>query len=246
MRWVSAWIQGVIVLCIICAVGVSLSSCGVTKIKPNTPIPSSETAGRTRPMPPEPIYRLSPGDDVELKFFYAPEMSQVLTVRPDGHVNMMFHGDVYVAGMSATELHDTAVDLYSQQLKRTDMVVNIRSFSTRFIFLSGEISAPGKKRLAMGATLTQVLSDAGGFKESARTDNVVILRRGPNDERQIITVDVDKIFNGASLEDDIVMQPMDTVFVPRSDIAEVNMWVDRFLRRNIPISIGASAGTWFE
>jgi len=34
----------------------------------------------------------------------------------------------------------------------------------------------------------------------------------------------------------------DIVFVPRSTIANVNVWVDQYIRKNIPVSLGVYYG----
>ena len=49
-------------------------------------------------------YRLMPSDVVELIFPYVPEFNQVLTVQPDGYLNLRAVGDLSVQGRSLPEI----------------------------------------------------------------------------------------------------------------------------------------------
>ena len=37
------------------------------------------------------------------------------------------------------------------------------------------------------------------------------------------------------MSQDIVLRPFDIVYVPKSPIANVNVWVDQYVRKNLPI-----------
>ena len=45
---------------------------------------------------------------------------------------------------------------------------------------------------------------------------------------------------GAEGAQDITLQPYDVVVVPRSGIANLNLWVDQYIRRLIPFGLGIS------
>src|SRR5574340_1009941 len=50
-------------------------------------------------------YIIQPGDLLEMKFFYNPEMNEGMTVRPDGRISMQLIGEVMAAGLSRSEEH---------------------------------------------------------------------------------------------------------------------------------------------
>lgn len=49
-------------------------------------------------------YIIQPGDQLEMKFFYNPDMNDGMAVRPDGRISMQLIGEVVAAGRSPNEL----------------------------------------------------------------------------------------------------------------------------------------------
>ena len=47
---------------------------------------------------PEPEVRLGPGDTLEIRFFYTPELNVIQTIRPDGKIMLQLVGDVEAQG----------------------------------------------------------------------------------------------------------------------------------------------------
>ena len=86
-------------------------------------------------------------------------------------------------------------------------------------------------------TVSQAISQAGGLKEGARATDVVVIRHGVGNRPLPLTVNLQKVYDGTDLQQDIPLKFFDIVYVPRSQIANVNIWVDQYIRRNLPISL---------
>jgi hypothetical protein len=56
----------------------------------------------------------------------------------------------------------------------------------------------------------------------------------------VFTVDLEAVMNGRDTAQDVVLQPFDVVVVPRSGIADVGRWVDLYIKRVLPMSLGFS------
>jgi protein involved in polysaccharide export with SLBB domain len=91
-------------------------------------------------------------------------------------------------------------------------------------------------------TVMQAISQAGGVKDTARTKEVVIIRRGAENKRLALQVNVQKVIDGTDMSQDIALKPFDIVYVPLSSIANVDVWVDQYIRRILPISISTGFG----
>ena len=65
-------------------------------------------------------YLLSPGDEIEVKFYYNPELSDRVTIRPDGRISLLLVDSVVAEGRTPEELDDILTDLYLQKLDRVD------------------------------------------------------------------------------------------------------------------------------
>ena len=87
-------------------------------------------------------------------------------------------------------------------------------------------------------TVLQAISQAGGVKDTARITEVIVIRRGADNKPLVIPVNVKKAIDGADMSQDIILRPFDIVYVPKSAIANVNVWVDQYIRKNIPVYTG--------
>jgi polysaccharide biosynthesis/export protein len=50
---------------------------------------------------------------------------------------------------------------------------------------------------------------------------------------------------GGDTSQDVYLRSNDIVYVPKSAIANVNTWIDQYIRKNIPIPLGVSVGRTF-
>jgi polysaccharide biosynthesis/export protein len=57
-----------------------------------------------------------------------------------------------------------------------------------------------------------------------------------------LKVNMDEVLSSKDPAQDVLLSPFDIVYVPRSQVAEVNKFVDLYIRRNLPISLGAGLG----
>ncbi len=178
-------------------------------------------------------YIIQPGDRLDIKFFYNSEMSDFMTVRPDGRISLQLVGEVMAAGRTPQALTDLITQVYDKELKNPEITVIVRSFGAR-IYVDGEVEKPGEFELSGPLTVMQAISRAQGTTEKAWQE-VLVIRRIRGKEPLVIPVDISAVLTGEDFSQDIGLVPFDIVYVPRSPIANVNLWVDQYIRRNIPI-----------
>lgn len=63
---------------------------------------------------------------------------------------------------------------------------------------------------------------------------VVLIRRSANNRPMLRTVNVREVIQTGEHESDVPLAPGDIIYVPRSHIAEVNLWVEQFINRVVP------------
>lgn len=63
-------------------------------------------------------YRIQPGDQVEINFLTAPELSGTKLVMPDGTIELPYVGTLAIAGMTALQAQDKVIGSYQAILKR--------------------------------------------------------------------------------------------------------------------------------
>lgn len=187
-------------------------------------------------------YTIQVGDRLDIKFFYNPELNEEVIVRPDGRISLQLVHEIMAAGLTPAEMTDVLTKKYAAELKKPEITVIIRSFSTQNVFVDGEVNRPGILNLIRPMTVLQSISLAGGLRETARIKEVIVIRRGPDNKPLITEVNIRKVINGTDMSQDITLMPLDIVYVPKSRIANINQWVDQYIRRNIPISFGVYYG----
>jgi protein involved in polysaccharide export with SLBB domain len=191
----------------------------------------------TAPLAPE--YRVGNSDELNFRFLYVPEFNTVATVRSDGRVSLPLIGEFQVDGLTLTELTAKVEQLMSAHLRRPQVTVNVQGAASQRIFVGGEVTRPGVQPLLGPLTVLQAVTVAEGLKDTAQPRQTIILRRGPAGSRTVLTVDLDSLMNGQDLSQDMPLQASDVVIVPRSGIADVNRWIDHYIRRVLPFSLGA-------
>jgi polysaccharide export outer membrane protein len=199
--------------------------------------PVSHLADRFAPWTEEvDSYHFLPGDEMDVKLTFNPEFSDRVVVAPDGQIYLALIGGVTAAGRTPDEVAKTVQERYSAELKRPDVSIVPRSFASQMIYVGGEVGRPGivKKEHLMG--VLQAIIGAGGFLSTAATDKIVLIRRSSRDTPMLKVVDANAILNGGSEEHDVLLKRLDVVFVPRSDAAEVGLWIDLNINRILPFS----------
>ena len=75
-----------------------------------------------------PQYFIQSGDQLQIKFFYNPELNEAVTVRPDGKISLQLVDEVQAAGLTPAQLDDFLTDRYSKELKKPAITVIVGSF----------------------------------------------------------------------------------------------------------------------
>jgi len=190
-------------------------------------------------------YRIQVGDQLDIKFFYNPELNEQVTVRPDGRISLQLVHEVMVAGLTPSELTQRLKQKYAPELKKPEIAVIVRSFGAYKIYVDGEVNKSGMFPIVGYMTVLQAISQAGGMKDTARTSEVVIIRRGEFNKPLAFQLNLRKVVDSTDMSQDIALQPFDIVYVPKSAIANVNTWVDQYIRKNIPIDFSTGFGYSF-
>ena len=71
---------------------------------------------------------------------------------------------------------------------------------------------------------------SGGFKDTADRNRVILVRRGPDNKPLYMCLDIEKAMKGIDPNQDVYLQPYDVILVPRSDIANADLWVQQYIR----------------
>lgn len=182
-------------------------------------------------------YRVSAGDELGVRFPLNPDLNAQVTVGPDGRGVFPLVSGVRVGGLTIEEVDAALNKAYEGVLRRPIVQTQIYNYIAGQVYVMGEVEQPGAKSIRGEMTVTQAVAAAGGFDPTARSGKVVLLRRRPGDGRALMrTIDVDAALRGDEAANMRVL-PGDVVFVPRSQIAEVNRIVQQYVTNTLPFSL---------
>ncbi len=218
------------------ALALALAACGPVV---QSPTPASTVANEQAAFMAQP-YRIRAGDAIEVKHRLATELNEVAVVRPDGRISLPLLPSMMAAGLSSDELEASLRKAYARDLRNVELSVLVRGFATQRVFVGGEVEKPGMIDLVDGQTVMQAVYAAGGMRATARTNEVVVVRHGEGAQRLVFAVNLDSVVHGTDVAQDTRLMPLDTVIVPRSDIAQLNLWVEQYIRNMIPATPSTS------
>ena len=205
----------------------------------------SEAAGlAATPQKPQ-DYLIQPGDQLDIKFFYNPELNETLTVRPDGKISLQLVDEVQAAGLKPSQLDEVLTEKYGHELKEPVLTVIVRSFTSQRIYVGGEVNRQGLIPLTAGMTPLQAVFNAGGFEETAKPESAIVIRKGLDNRPVPIKMDLTDAMHGKSGSADFLLQPHDIVYVPKSAIAKANKFVNQYIE-NLLLFKGVSLGFSYE
>ncbi len=189
----------------------------------------------------EPPYRIYPGDVLDVSAPSAPELNRTVTVEPDGRISLPLIGVVMAADRTVPDLAQTLTHIYSGQLVRPEIDVDVKTATPLRIFVGGEVGKPGVYDMPGDINALQAVILAGGFTPNARLSQVAIIRRGPGGRAMMRTVDLHNAIFSASVTDAIPLRRLDVIYVPRTGLGNLAFMVQA-LRNIVPVQFSYAIG----
>jgi polysaccharide export outer membrane protein len=138
------------------------------------------------------------------------------------------------AGKTFNKLIDTVEALYGKNYSSLQIVPLYENSTLSTVTVLGEVNKPGAFPVSGRVTLSTALGLAGGWQKTAYLSTIVIIQRNGskvlarslNFNRDLITVS------------QLALSAGDVVFVPSNAITSLNVWVDEYIRKMIPVGVG--------
>ena len=182
-------------------------------------------------------YYLQPGDNLDIKFFYNPELNENVTIRPDGKISLQLIDEIQAAGLPPAELDVILTKEYSNLLKEPLISVILRSFGGQRIYVGGEVNSPRVLNVVGKINALQAIFDAGGLRDDAKISSVIIVSRGPDNRPLAKKVNLKKALKGKLPEEEYLLKPFDMVYVPKTTLAKADQFITH-IYQFIPPRVG--------
>jgi len=191
------------------------------------------------------LHVLSEGNKIAVKFPNNDKFNDEFIIRPDGTISLQQVGDVKAAGLTPAQLTSLLIDKYSEFLNSPEIVVEVTniklpeltvmvtSFASQKVYVGGEVTRPGMIPIIGMLRALDAVIQAGGHADTAELENVVLIRYNYSQEPEVYGLNMKKIMAGQI--PDIILQPYDVIYLPKTGVAEVSLIIKQYIHSIIPV-----------
>jgi polysaccharide export outer membrane protein len=172
----------------------------------------------------------------------SPEGSSAsVLVRLDGNISLPLIDQINLRGLTISQATNQIKEEYNKLLDGLDITLNVKSNNSKYIAVLGEVKKPGVFSLGFPLTSTQAVAMSEGFLDTANLDNIILVRRSSN---EYLIINFNEIFKKGAIAKDITLAPDDILFVPKKGIAVADLFIDQYIRKLLPVSLGS--GVYYQ
>jgi polysaccharide export outer membrane protein len=186
--------------------GKSGASQAVTSQNENTARPATSTTAGD--------YVIGAGDVLAINVWNEDKVSRVLPVRPDGKISLPLVGDVEAAGLTSNQLRDSLGEKLKAYISNPSVTVIVQEVRSRRFNVVGEVAHPSEYELNRPTTVLDAIAMAGGLQEFANPKKIYVLRKRSNGQPTKLPFNYKAVIKGENLEQNVNLEPGDTVVVP--------------------------------
>jgi polysaccharide biosynthesis/export protein len=179
-------------------------------------------------------YIIQPSDQLDLDFYLNSEFNDSVTVRPDGKITLRLIGDVQAGGLTPGQLAERLDKAYSNELQQPGAAVHVKNMPSHVVYVDGQVTKPGEIRLEAGMTALQAIADSGGLTPDAASE-AVLIRRDACGSPTGSKIDLDAAQSHPDKGEDVALAPRDILLVPRSGIANLDLFVLHYIKNLMPV-----------
>ncbi len=191
-----------------------------------------------------PTYILAPGDIIAVQVRGQPDLSNTLTIRPDGRVSIPLADDVMAAGLTPLDLTAALEERLAPFIQNPIVTVTVTSAGGAFeqqirvigmaagpdyigggSLISRQPAQPRAIRFVEGITLLDVINQVGGLSPFADGNSAYIQRQVDGTQTRI-AAPLDDLIEESDITKNIRLEPGDTIVVPESYFSGV--WTTTF------------------
>jgi polysaccharide export outer membrane protein len=154
-------------------------------------------------------------DDVlTINVWKEPDISRSIPVRSDGRISLPLVGEVQAAGRTPLKLEQDIAGKLQNFISQPEVTVMVQQINSQKFNILGQVAHPGTFVIANSPTVLDAIALAGGFRDFAKQKSVYILRQNADGTETRIPFNYKDVVKGKNTEQNVKLQPRDTVVVP--------------------------------
>jgi polysaccharide biosynthesis/export protein len=159
-------------------------------------------------------YVIGSSDVLAITVWKEPEISRSIPVRPDGRISLPLAGEIQAAGRTPVQLEQDIAARLQTYISKPDVTVIVEQINSEKFNILGRVLKPGSYPLAGTTTVLDAIATAGGFQDFAKQSAIYILRPNPGGGDSRLAFNYKQVIKGKHTEQNIRLEPRDTIIVP--------------------------------
>jgi polysaccharide export outer membrane protein len=160
----------------------------------------------------ESTYILGAEDQISVLVNNSPEFNGNHLIRPDGRITVNLVGEVMAAGQTPEQLTDVLRERLKKYVVDPDVSISVLQVNSKRFFIQGEVMRPGEFKLVVPTKVLEALVNAGGFKDFAKTKDIVVIREETTGTKRL-HFNYKDVIKGKHLDENIFLRPGDIIVV---------------------------------
>jgi polysaccharide export outer membrane protein len=154
-------------------------------------------------------------DDVlSINVWKEPDLSRSIPVRSDGKISLPLAGEIQAAGRTPLQLEEDIAGKLRDFITKPEVTVMIQEVRSQKFNILGQVAKPGSYSLTLASTVMDAISIAGGFRDFAKQKSIYVLRQNASGAEYRIGFNYKDFVKGKTSNQNIKLEPHDTVVVP--------------------------------
>lgn len=161
--------------------------------------------------------------------------AQTVRVTPAGTVQLPAIGSVPAQGLTLEELKHEVERRYTRFVAGMEVTPILNERAPTYVFVVGEVAAPGRYTLEGPTTVMQAIALAGSWNIGAHLRHVVVLRRDENWHLMATKLNIQAALQGRRPcpADEIWIRDSDLVIVPQNHLLKADNFIELVFTRGI-------------
>jgi polysaccharide biosynthesis/export protein len=164
--------------------------------------------------PHDAAYKIGSSDVLAITVWKEPEVSRSIPVRPDGKISLPLVGELQAAGRTPLQLEQDISGKLKAYITNPDVNVMVQQINSEKFNVLGRVAHSGSYPLSTDTTVLDAIATAGGFLDFAKETGVYVLRSTPGGGQKRLAFNYKDVIKGKHPEQNIKLEPGDTVVVP--------------------------------
>ena len=159
-------------------------------------------------------YSIGADDILAINVWKEPDLTRSVPVRSDGKISLTLIGELQAAGVTPKQLEQDISKKLTSYVAEPEVTVIVQEIRSRKFNILGQVAKPGSFPITRTTTVLDAIALAGGFRDFAKQKSIYILRQKPDGTQQKLPFNYKEVVKGKNVEQNITLEPRDTVVVP--------------------------------